>query len=51
MSMDNEIASGNNEELPLQTKTDLDIYRLLNQMGIYPDRWLLFEKIKNDHSD
>ncbi|MFC7678306.1 hypothetical protein [Paenibacillus sp. GCM10028914] len=46
MNMEKETGSGGNERLSQHTKTDLDIYKLLDQMGIHPDKWLLLQEAK-----
>lgn len=35
-----------NVQQPQQVKTDLDIYKLLIQMGIHPEKWLLLQEEK-----
>lgn len=44
MNVENETELGQSEGQLQQTKMDLDIYKLLNQMGIHPDKWLLFQE-------
>lgn len=48
MNVEKETGSGHNERLSRNTKTDLDIYKLLDQMGIHPDKWLLLEEEKRN---
>lgn len=44
MNVEKETGSGHNERRSQNTKQDLDIYKLLNQMGIHPDKWLVLEE-------
>lgn len=46
MNVEKETGSGQTDKLSQQIKTDLDIYRLLDQMGIHPDKWLLLQEEK-----
>ncbi|UNK17624.1 hypothetical protein MNQ98_24715 [Paenibacillus sp. N3/727] len=46
MNVEKEAGSGQNERQVQQTKTDLNIYKLLDQMGIHPDKWLQFQREK-----
>ncbi|WP_158702688.1 hypothetical protein [Paenibacillus faecalis] len=48
MNVEKETGSGEFERQLQQTKTDLDIYKLLNQMGIHPDKWLEFQAKKEE---
>ncbi|EHB54407.1 MULTISPECIES: hypothetical protein [Paenibacillus] len=40
MSMDKERSSGSTEQKLDRPKTDLDIHKLMIQLGIHPEKWL-----------
>ncbi|EFU38639.1 hypothetical protein PVOR_28939 [Paenibacillus vortex V453] len=48
MSVDKERGSGSTEQQLDQQKTNIDIYKLMTQMGIHPDKWLQMEELHKD---
>lgn len=48
MSVDKERGSGSTEQRLDQHKTNLDINKLMTQLGIHPDKWLHMEELRKD---
>lgn len=46
MSVDKERSSGSTEHRLDQQKTNLDINKLMTQLGIHPDQWLQMETLR-----
>ncbi|GAB6927021.1 hypothetical protein JCM10914A_10040 [Paenibacillus sp. JCM 10914] len=48
MTVDKENGSGSTEQQLDQHKTEIDIYLLMTQIGIHPDKWHYVEKTSVD---